>query len=447
MTSPHVPTSPADATRQVVVARVREWQVWALRPVARAYVIAVMVLDGAVILTALAVASVPVSLSHFGLFFALLGCAIVVTEAIRAVGEPKGTDIHDLLGVWFLTIAILFSPVCALLAPLLVGTYSMVRVRRTFPYRRLFSAATMSLGWGAASVVFHAAPASIAGLAPRSGAHAAAWLVLVAGCAVLGWVINCGCVLLAICLATPEVRLRDAFGGRAGAVADLIELLAAVTVALVVAVVPVGLLLALPLVVFGQRYLMNAQLASQTRVDPRSGALASAIWRSEASVETYRARRTHTPLAIALAEVDDFASIADAAGPEAAGQVLRAVAAIVTDKLPPTAQVGRLRSAEFAIVLPGIAEVEARRLGVRIRDRLAAELVEVEKDGQLDFAFRTTVSIGVAGLSDSRQTVTELLAAADTALGGAKARGGNQVSIAPGDHRGPEPGLAQAPAG
>jgi diguanylate cyclase (GGDEF)-like protein len=428
MTSPHAPQWLAGTTRRPW-ASVREWQVWTLPPAAKVYVVAVVALDWAVSVAAL-VAAPRVSLAHLGLYLALLGCAFVVIEATRKVAEVKGTVSRDLHGVWSLTIAVLFPPGFALLAPLLMGAYRLVRARRVFPYRRVFSDATMSFGWGTASVVFHAAPASIAGPAPRPGAHAAGWLLLAAGCFLLAWAINNGLVLLAIHFATPEVRLRDAFGGPTGWVFDLIELSTATTVAFVTAAAPVAIILALPPVVLGQRYLMNAQLVSQTRADAQSGALASAIWRYEADVEAYRARRTHAPLAIVLAEVDDFTSIGRTAGSEAENQVLRAVAAILTDKSPPTAQLGRLRGAEFAIVLPGTAENEARRLAVRLRDHLAADLVDVERDGQLDFVVRPTISVGVAGLTGSRQTVTELIAAADTALAEAKASGGNQVRVA-----------------
>jgi diguanylate cyclase (GGDEF)-like protein len=422
-----------------MAASVGQWQLWTLRPVAKVYIIGVVVLDWALTLAALAAAAGRVSLSHLGLYAALLGCGFIVIEATRNVKEVKGTSTRDLMAVWELTIAILFPPGFAFLSPLLMGTLRLARVRRVLPYRRVFSAATVSLGWGIASALFHAAPAA------RSGPHAVTWLLLAAGCFLVGWAINNGLILLAIRLATPEVRLRDAFGGRTGWISDLIELGLAVMVALGVAADPVVLLLALPTVVLCQRYIMNAQLDSQTRVDAQSGAIVSALWRHEADVDAYRARRTRTPLAVVLVEVDDFASIG-AVGPEAAGTVLRAVATILIDKLPAAAQVGRLRGGEFAIVLPGVAEEDARRLGVRMRDHVAAELVAIESSGQAEFALRPTVSIGVAGLTEARHTVTKLIAAADAALAGARASGGNQVSVAP-DHRGPDPGLTQAPAG
>jgi diguanylate cyclase (GGDEF)-like protein len=430
---------PAPRARRAA-ASVRGWPVWTLRPVARVYVFAVVGVDLALTLAGLVVAP-RVSLIHFGLYLALVGCAVVTVEASRAVREVKGTSTRDMLGVWFLTIAVLFRPGFAFLAPLLVGAYRMVRVRRAFPYRRVFTAASVSLGWGGASVVFHNAPAAIAGPAPRSGVHAAIWLLLAAGCFLVAWVINNALILLAIRLASPELRLRDAIGGRAAWLTDLVELGLAVTVALAVAAAPVVLLAVLPAVVLCQRSLMYAQLITQIRVDAQSGALVPAIWRYEADAEVHRARRTHAPLAIGLAKVDDFASIAGAAGPKAASTVLRAVATMLAEKLPAAAQVGRLHGAEFAMVLPGVTDHEARRLGVRIRDQLAAGPMEVERDGQLDFVVRPTVSVGVAGLTGSRQTVTELIAAADVALGEARASGGNRVSVAAAI-----PGVARAQA-
>lgn len=408
---------------------VRKWAVWTLRPPAIAFVATVVCLDLVLTATALAVAAARVSLPRVGLYAALLGCAVIVIESTRGIREVRGTNIRDLLGVWFLPIAILFPPGLALLAPLLISAYRVIRIPRMFAYRRVFSAATVSLGYGAASAVFHAAPPVIAGPMPRTGAHAATWLLLAAGCSLLVWLINNALVLTAIRLATPEVVLWEAVGGRNALISDLVEQSMSVTVALVVAVDPVVLVLALPPVWLCQRYLMNAQLVSQTRVDAQSGALPSVLWRYEADVEAYRAERTHTPLAIVLAEVDDFSSIDETAGPEAASTVLRTVAAILADEMPPTAQVGRLRGAEFGILVPGVGEDEVRRRALRIRDSIAAEPVAAESDDQRIFVLRPTVSVGVAGQTDSQKSITELIALADSALAGARASGGNQVRV------------------
>jgi diguanylate cyclase (GGDEF)-like protein len=410
---------------QALLGSLRRWQVWTLRPVARAYVVAVVCLDLGLTAAVLAAATPRVSLIHLGVYLALVACAVITVEATRSIREVRGTVMRDLQGVWFLTIAILLPPGFALLAPLLISAYRLLRIRRMFPYRRVFSGATISLSYGAASVVFHSAM----GTAPRTGAHAAAWLVLAAGCAVLASFINLALVLVAQRLADPEVTIRDAMGGRTELVADVAEASMSVMVAFGVAIAPLVIILVPYPLVLCQRYLMYQQHVSRPQVDAQSGVLTSVIWRYEADVEAFRAQRTHTPLAVVLAEIDDFSGIDDA-GPGAAGAVLRAVAAALAEKLPPAAHVGRLRGAGFAIVLPGAGEDEARRWAVRVRDQIAAEPVAAESDDQRVFVLRPTVSVGVAGQTDFGKTMTELIALADAALRRARDSGGNQVRVA-----------------
>jgi diguanylate cyclase (GGDEF)-like protein len=429
MAPPHALRSLAGARR--MVASVRQWQVWTLRPVAKVYLIAVLGLDLGATAAAFATAAPRggLGLVHLGTFAVAVGCGVVVVEATRGVKEVKGTGGHDLAGVWYLTVAITCPPALALLTPIVLGAYKLVRIRRTFPYRRVFSDAAISLGYGAASVAFHAAPAALAG--PRPGQHSATWLGLAAGCGILALLVNHGLALTAMRLATPEVPLREAFGGRTGWAVWLIELCLAVLVALLVAAIsPLVMIVALPVVAHGQRQLMRAQLVSQTRVDAKSGLLNAAAWEREADVEASEARREHQPLTVLLAEVDEFSSIGKMAGPDAADQVLRKIAANVTDRLPPGAQAGRVDGAKFAVVLPRVTEDRARRVGERIRDHVAAEPVDVEHDGRLDFVFRPTISVGIAGVADSRGTLAEVIAAADTALAKARAGGGNRVGVA-----------------
>src|SRR5262249_16475116 len=121
--------------------------------------------------------------------------------------------------------------------------------------------------------------------------------------------------------------------------------------------------------------------------------------------------------------------------------------AVLANRMPAAAQVGRLHDALFAVVLPDVSEEQARRLAVKLRDHVTGELVDVETDPQRQYAFRLTVAVGGAGQTEARWTLTALLAAADAALEEAKARGGGRVSVAPGDHRGAGSGVARAPAG
>ncbi len=448
MVSPRALRPPAGPIRQMVDGA-RGWAVWQLRPAASVYIAAVVAVALGVTVAAVATAASRGSTANLGTYLALLGCGVIAVESTRAVKEAKGTVSRDLQTVWYLVIAVTFPPVFAIVAPILLGAYRLIRVRQGFTYRRVFSNATISLAYGAASVAFHAAAPAIAGAAPGAGGHALTWTGLAAGCGVLAWLVNNGLLAGAIHLAAPEARLRDVFGRGRGLVSDLIELSMAVTLALVVAIDPVLMALSLPSVVLYRRSLMNAQLVTQARVDAKTGMLNAATWRSEAEAEVFRVRRPHTPLAVVMVEIDQFGSVEDAAGPEAAGQVLRRIATSLTEIMPVTAQAGRVGAAEFAIVLPGAADSEARRLGERLRDHVAGEPVAIENGGHAGYVFRPTVSVGIAHLGLDRQTLTGLIGAAGSALAAAQDAGGNRVCVAPsaqGGQNGTHPGAAWAAA-
>jgi diguanylate cyclase (GGDEF)-like protein len=143
-------------------------------------------------------------------------------------------------------------------------------------------------------------------------------------------------------------------------------------------------------------------------------------------VEAFQAQRQHTPLTVVVAEADNFNDIGETVGTDAADKVLGAIAASLTEQLPPASLVGLLPDAKYAVVLPGITEARVRQIAERARDHIAGQPIDVEIGGQL-FVFRPTVSFGVAG---SRRTMTELLAAADSALAEARSGGGNRVGVA-----------------
>src|SRR5215472_8269525 len=82
---------------------------------------------------------------------ALLTCGIVAIESSRTVKEAHGELVRDLNSVWLLAIAIALPPVFALLAPWPLMAYKLLRIPRLVIYRRVFSAATLSLAYGGAS--------------------------------------------------------------------------------------------------------------------------------------------------------------------------------------------------------------------------------------------------------------------------------------------------------
>lgn len=408
---------------------VRSWQVWDLRGPLRGYVLAVPVVYAGVL--AFAATTTSWQLRHALVFAALLACGIAVTEANRSVREPQGTLARDLQCVWYLAIAITLPPWYALAAPIPLAVHKLCRTRRMLIYRRVFSHAAIGLAYGLASLAFHSLPASVIGTSPGTGRHALYWVLAVAACGIAATVVNYGFILVAIRLSDSDARIRDLVGSRESLTADLLELSLAVALALVVAINPVLMALALPTVVLCRRYLMQAQLLAQARIDAKTGLLNAGTWQREAAAELYRALRSDAPLALVMVDIDHFSSVNETAGLAAGDQVLQGIARTVTQNLQGSGLVGRFGGEQFAILLPQTGETEARRLAERLRDHIAGEPIAIEDGNQAGFVFRLTVSIGIAVLDRSRRALAELIGAADTALSEAKTTG--RVCVVPGE--------------
>jgi diguanylate cyclase (GGDEF)-like protein len=330
-----------------------------------------------------------------------------------------------------LAIAVALPPVFAFLAPIPLTLYKVLRLRGDVIYRRVFSAAVVSLAYGSASVVFHAIPDSIAGSFPRSSEHALTWTASVAACGVLGWLINNVLLVIAIKLSDPVSRIRDLIGSRESITSDLLELSLAVSFTLVVRINPILMALALPSVVLCKRSIMRAQLVSHARIDAKTGLLNAGTWQREAEAEFFRALRGNGPLALAMVNIDHFKDVNDMAGQLVRDQLVRDIAGMLKEQLPDHDLIGRFGSEEFAILLPQTGRDEAQRISERLRDYIAAEPIAIESGSQEGFVFRLTVSIGVAVLNESRHALAELIGAADSALGQAKRTGWNKVYVLP----------------
>jgi diguanylate cyclase (GGDEF)-like protein len=363
---------------------------------------------------------------------ALTACGIVAIESARRIRETHGGIIRDLQGVWLLAVAVSLPPVYAMLAPAALTAYKLVRIPGLVMYRRVVSAATLSLGYGLASQLFHMIPATVAGGAPGTGRHALTWTASVAACYVLaGYVLNGGLLAVAIRLTDPSARLRDLLASRQTVTLDVLELTLAVALTLVVRINPVLIALALPAVILCRRTILQAQLVASLRIDAETGLLNRLTWRREAQTEFFLALRSRAPLSMAMMTIDGFSAITDHAGPGVAAMVVRGVAARLTEKLPVSAIAGRLGIGEFAILLPHAGRQEARRISEGLRDRIAGEPI-VADDAHAGFGARPTVSIGVAVRTKGCRSLDALAESASEALREATSSGWNRVHVLPG---------------
>jgi diguanylate cyclase (GGDEF)-like protein len=143
------------------------------------------------------------------------------------------------------------------------------------------------------------------------------------------------------------------------------------------------------------------------------------------AVEVRRAERFGDPLALVLADLDDFKLINDRYGHQVGDEVLRRFADVLRENVRDFDLPVRYGGEEFAVLLPETAVAGAEQLA----RRLQAALLRLRIDEIGGDRPPVTASFGVAAFPTAR-SVEELLSAADGALYRAKAAGKNRVAKA-----------------
>ena len=153
--------------------------------------------------------------------------------------------------------------------------------------------------------------------------------------------------------------------------------------------------------------------------DSLTGALLRRSWLALAEQEMARGRRHKRPLSLLAMDLDHFKQINDTLGHAAGDQALIEFVGAVAAHLRSQDSLGRIGGEEFVLLMPETSGESARQAAERIR--LTTE--------SLSGISPVTVSIGIAEMHSTDQTITELLARADAAMYRAKTLGRNQVAI------------------
>jgi len=409
---------------------VRDWGWWRLPGLLRIYIGAVPA--AALALIVLAGASTTWTPGDLVKFLLLLACGAISVVATPRPAHLQAGLVRDFLTAWVLPVAILLPPVYAMLAPIPLLVLTQWRVHRGAPYRRVFTGAAIGLAYGAASLAFHAIPASFAGSTLGTGTHALTWVAAVAACEIVGWLVHNGLIVSAVKLSDPSAHLRDIALNREALLGDFAQIDLGIVITVVVAVQPVLAVLAVPTVLLARRFMMHPQLLAKSRIDTKTGLLNVSTWESEAEREITRAVRTRSPLALAMIDIDHFKAVNDTYGHLAGDKALRAITSALSEQLRSYDLAGRFGGEEFAILLPQTQEAQALRIAERLRMHVAGMTIGVGEDPATGPKIRLTVSVGVAAIDRIGPELTDLLAAADAALYLAKQAGRNQTRIATG---------------
>jgi diguanylate cyclase (GGDEF)-like protein len=360
----------------------------------------------------------------------LLGCGVASVVAKRGTAYNVGGMTRDFVSAWVLPVAILLPPIYAMVTPIPLQILTQMRVAKGAVYRRVFTAAAIGLCYGAASLVFRAFPGSFAGGAIGAGTHALTWTIAVVAAEFVGGRGHNLMVSFAVKLSDPEVSLADLQLNREALQADFAESDLGVMITIVVGVNAALAIFAVPTVLLIRRFMMHAQLLAQARIDTKTGLLNASTWETEAAAEVIRAIRTHSPLSVALIDIDHFKAVNDTHGHLVGDVVLRAVTDAIQEHLRSYDRAGRFGGEEFVVLLPQARQADAVNIAERLRKHIAAMAVPVgdtDADGKPETSVQLTISVGVSSLNENTKELTDLMAAADAALYFAKQTGRNKT--------------------
>jgi diguanylate cyclase (GGDEF)-like protein len=147
-----------------------------------------------------------------------------------------------------------------------------------------------------------------------------------------------------------------------------------------------------------------------------------------ALAEMAPARHAGHPLALVLADIDDFKRINDAHGHEAGDLVLIHASAAFREACRTQDSIARWGGEEFLFLLPGTGSDEALHFAERVRARIAG--MSIDYDGS---AMAFTLSLGVAAWT-ADEDLEDAISRADNALYQSKSGGRNRVTLASSAH-------------
>jgi diguanylate cyclase (GGDEF)-like protein len=163
----------------------------------------------------------------------------------------------------------------------------------------------------------------------------------------------------------------------------------------------------------------ESKLLELATIDPLTGVINRGELFRKLEILFSKSKELNLPLSVLMVDIDRFKRINDNFGHQTGDAVLEKIAAVLRNSVRSFDIVGRYGGEEFLIVLSGTSLQKAVKVADRIRETIEnSKLVPDQK---------VTVSIGVAELKPSDESLNTLLRRADERLYLAKKKGRNRT--------------------
>lgn len=170
---------------------------------------------------------------------------------------------------------------------------------------------------------------------------------------------------------------------------------------------------------------LREELRAEAIHDPLTGLFNRRYLEETLPRELHRAQRAHSPLCVAMLDLDNFKRFNDTYGHDAGDSLLRELGRLLLGKLRKSDISCRYGGEEFVLVLPDSSAADAKQRMEQIRGQIKE--LKIPHGEQVLSAI--TVSAGVAQAEDPAPNPSQLLRAADTALYAAKNAGRDRVMV------------------
>ncbi len=179
---------------------------------------------------------------------------------------------------------------------------------------------------------------------------------------------------------------------------------------------------------YDDRLRSNFQLTMEMAIkDQLTGLFNRRYMESQIGHYASRSMESGGALSVLIIDIDHFKSINDQYGHDAGDMVLCQVARRIQSGVRAIDLACRLGGEEFVVIMPDTALGFAKMVAERVRADMAAEPFELGRDSG---SVPVTISVGVASIAGTWDSVADLLHRADKALYAAKNGGRNRVVTA-----------------